>query len=387
MTHSEKQASRKRVLMSNLVDFGRGEGDAGHQAALFAHFSSAGHGVRMLAPTRSGAAAALACFAPRVMLTFSTTHYGLPASCDALWQLPYILYARLVWRMQTLYVRVTLFCVLQVLLARMLGMRVVVEHNGWMASERRARGGGATMMAIERWAQIGAARLAHRSRCVTDGIARLLVEGGCARERLFVLGNGVDLEKFSPRISSSAPRAQLRLGFIGVLTVWQGVATALGALSELKDLPGLELTIAGDGPLNDELRVRTEALGLGQQVRFLGKVAAADAPAVINEFDIALAPYTLARNAEIGLSAIKIRDYAGCGKPVIAARLPGIAELEAAGWLVTHTPDDPTDLARAIRELVMRGADPLAVMGRRARSYAETHFDWAVIAHGAMAEC
>lgn len=380
-------AARKRVLLGNLVDFGRGEGDAGHQSALLTHFIAAGHKVHMMTPARIGAAAALAQLAPHVVLTPSTTQLGLPGSCDALWQLPVIVYARLVWRMQTLYVRVTLFCVVQVLLARLLGMRVVVEHNGWTASERRVRGGGAFMIALERWTQIGAARYAHRSRCVTAGLARLLIDGGCRRERLLVLGNGADLEKFKPRQETAAHHGRLRLGFIGVLNAWQGVATALAALHALHDAHDLEFIIAGDGPLADELRGRCAALGLDARVRFLGRVAASDAAAVINDFDIALAPYTLARNAEIGLSAIKIRDYAACGKPVIAARLPGIAELEREGWLFTHRPDDAADLARVIGQLAALGGDELARIGQRARAYAQAHFDWREIAAQVVAQC
>ena len=377
----------KHVLLSNLVDFGRGEGDAGHQSALLSNFIAAGHCVRMMTPARAGAAAAVQGLAPHVVLTVSGTRFGLPGSFDGLWQLPVIVYARFLWRMQTLYVRVSLFCLVQVLLARLLGMRVVVEHNGWTASERRVRGGGAVMSAIDRWSQIAAARCAHRSRCVTVELAHLLCEGGCPRERLFVLGNGVDLEKFKPRTDGASRQGPLRLGFIGLLNPWQGVATALAALHALPPTHRLELLIAGDGPLADELHQHSAVLGLDTWVRFLGRIPAAQAAAVINDFDIGLAPYTWRRNSEIGSSAIKIRDYAGCGKPVIAARLPGIVELEAQGWLFTHTPDDAADLARVIHEVTALGRDELARLGQLARAYAQAHFDWRDIAARLVAEC
>lgn len=386
MNRAERGAG-KRVLMSNLVDFARGEGDAGHQSALLANFTAMGHEVRMLTPARAGAAAAVARFGALAVTTPSGTALGLPGSFDALWQLPAILKARWSWRMDILYVRVTTLCVVQVLLARALGMRVVVEHNGWTASERRVRGGGALMCAIERWSQLAAARHAHRSRCVTDGLARLLVAGGVAREKLFVVGNGVDLDKFQVLPVERDATAPLRLGFIGLLNPWQGVATALAAFAELRHELALELWIAGDGPLAESLRAEAARLGIDASVRFLGKVAAADAPAVINQFDIALAPYTLGRNAEIGSSAIKVRDYAGCGRPVIAARLPGIVELEAAGWLFTHTPDDAADLARVIRRVVALGREQLAARGALAREYAEQNFDWRQIARWVIAEC
>ena len=386
LSHGERNAP-KRVLMSNLVDFARGEGDAGHQSALLANFTAMGHEVRMLTPGRAGAAAAVARFGARAVVTPSGTALGLPGSFDALWQLPKLLQARFAWRMNILYVRVTTLCFVQVLVARALGMRVVVEHNGWTASERRVRGGGALMCAFERWSQLVAARHAHRSRCVTSGLARLLTDGGVAPEKIFVVGNGVDLDKFRVLPTVRAPDAPLRLGFIGLLNPWQGVATALAAFAALRRELELELWIAGDGPLAQSLRAEAEALGLADSVRFLGKVAAADAPAVINQFDIALAPYTLGRNAEIGSSAIKVRDYAGCGRPVIAARLPGIVELEEAGWLFTHTPDDPADLAEVIRRVVALGRTELTARGALARDYAEQNFDWRQIARWVIAEC
>jgi glycosyltransferase involved in cell wall biosynthesis len=384
---AESGSTSKRVLMSNLVDFARGEGDAGHQSALLANFSAMGHEVRMMTPARAGAAAAVARFGALALLTPSTTALGLPGSFDAVWQLPRIVMARLRWRLDTLYVRVTTLCFVQVLLARALGMRVVVEHNGWTASERRVRGGGAVMIALERWSQLAAARYAHRSRCVTDGLARLLVEGGVAREKIFVVGNGVDLDKFKVLAGDPPAHTRLRFGFIGLLNPWQGVATALAAFSEVQHELDAELWIAGDGPLAEQLRARASALHLSERVRFIGKVPAPQAPEIINQFDIALAPYTLGRNAEIGSSAIKVRDYAGCGRPVIAARLPGIVELEAAGWLFTHTPDDASDLAQVMRRVAALGREQLAHIGARARDYAEAHFDWRQIARSVIAEC
>ena len=208
LSHAERNAP-KRVLMSNLVDFARGEGDAGHQSALLANFTAMGHEVRMLTPGRAGAAAAVARFGARAVVTPSGTALGLPGSFDALWQLPKLLQARCAWRMNILYVRVTTLCFVQVLVARALGMRVVVEHNGWTASERRVRGGGALMCAFERWSQLAAARHAHRSRCVTSGLARLLTDGGVAPEKIFVVGNGVDLDKFRVLPTVRAPDGTL----------------------------------------------------------------------------------------------------------------------------------------------------------------------------------
>ena len=133
---------------------------------------------------------------------------------------------------------------------------------------------------------------------------------------------------------------------------WQGVDIAIAAMDRLRDIPHLELLIAGDGPERGHLESLAADLGLAERIRFLGYVPRDQALAVINGFDVALAPFTRERNAEIGLSPIKIRDYAAAGRIVVAADIEGVRELSEAGWLFPHVSDDADDLARVIRRVI-----------------------------------
>ena len=215
------------------------------------------------------------------------------------------------------------------------------------------------------------------SRCVTDGIARLLSRSGIPDAKIVVIGNGVDTKAMYPETVSCGPgKPKLRLGFIGGLVSWQGVDIAITAMDRLRDVPGLELQIAGDGPERGRLESMAAELGLADRIRFLGYVPRDQALTVINGFDVALAPFTRERNAEIGLSPIKIRDYAAAGRVVVAADIDGVRELSAAGWLFPHASDDPDDLARVVRGVIARSATERAAIGRAARAYAEQHFDW-----------
>lgn len=107
-----------------------------------------------------------------------------------------------------------------------------------------------------------------------------------------------------------------------------------------------------------------------------------NANGTINAFDIALAPFIAAFNAEIGRAALKIRDYAASARPVVAADIPGLHPFAEAGWLLTHTPDD---LAENIAVLL---ADPerRERMGKAARAYAQAHFPWRQAAGKILAE-
>jgi len=371
--------ARKSILMMNLTHLGQGEGGALHQIALMRCFRDFGNAVTMLAPWRPESDKIPGDIRDGVSLTPSMAAIGLPPAFDMLGQLPALVAKRLSGNADTLYIRANLFSALAVAIGRLLGMRVVVEHNGWCAAERRARGGGAFLVGVEKISQVLSARWAHMSRCVTDGIARLLSNCGVSDEKIVVIGNGVDTDAMYPA-TEAAPcgtgASATRLGFIGGLVAWQGVDIAIAAMDRLRDIQGLELLIAGDGPERGRLESLVADLDLADRIRFLGYVPRDRALAVINGFDIALAPFTRERNAEIGLSPIKIRDYAAAGRIVVAADIEGVGELAEAGWLFPHASDDAEDLARVIRHVIgLTEMERMDIRGK-ARDYAEKHFDW-----------
>jgi glycosyltransferase involved in cell wall biosynthesis len=221
---------------------------------------------------------------------------------------------------------------------------------------------------------------------VTPGIGAKLREHGIAAEKLVAVGNATNLEHFHPSdrtqaLATFALDARRRyIGFIGNLAPWQGLGTALAAFREIKDnYPAWHLLIAGDGPDRERLEATSRSLGVDGAVTFLGAVAYADAARCIGGFDIAIAPFTHARNAAIGLSPLKIRDYAACGRPVVTSDIPGLNDLAEAGWLLLHRPDDPVDMARALAALI-EDERLRETMGAKARAFAEANFGWGDVA-------
>ena len=371
--------------MVNLTNIGGWEGGAFHQISLARQFRRSGIQVRMIAPRRKVADSVpadireICCFSP------SVERLGLPLSLDGIFQIPYLLWARVWEGYRLLYVRYNLLSIILACLGRLMGMRVVVEHNSWGAGERMNRGGNRFTSQLESVSQIGVSHLAHCSRCVSKGLADLLASRGVPREKIFVIGNGTDIKAFHPMDRNEACRRlhmdpkTLRIGFVGILAPWQGCETAIEALVHLPRIPNLELVIGGDGQERRKLEMLAKQLGVSNQVRFLGAVPRKKINALINCFDIAIAPFTIARNAEIGLSPIKIRDYAAAARPTAASAIPGINELAGEGWLFTHQPEDPKDLAHLLEQMLSLDFD-LAASGLAARTYAEKNFDWSVVA-------
>lgn len=79
--------------------------------------------------------------------------------------------------------------------------------------------------------------------------------------------------------------------FAGRLEYWKGVQLALGAIAQLRErLPGISLTIAGEGPDDGYLRTIALELGIASMVRFIGRVPHAKMDKIYAAHDIFLFP-------------------------------------------------------------------------------------------------
>ncbi len=374
-----------RILMVNLVRWAHAAGEVQHQLGLLRAWRGAGHDIRMITP-RSDDTAILNDIKALVRFSPNTQRIGFSPSLNTLLQIPVIAQERMRFRPDVVYSRVNMLTAFLVGACKLMGLHIVIEHNTWLASERKARGGHRLVAWIEERSQIQAARWADMSRCVTSGMADRLHAEGVPRSRLRNIGNGTDIEQFRPLPRTEAlesfgfdpPRTYL--GFIGSIMPWHGVEIAVEAFEALAaSEPDIDLLIVGDGPQRRGFEARLRERGLGARAHFLGRVPSARANAAINCFDIALLPLSERLNVAYGFSSIKIRDYAAAGRLVVCGHLPGNIELAGQGWLFTHRPDDAASLAAALRE---RLADRQSwrAAARAARSYAETHFAWEVIA-------
>lgn len=71
--------------------------------------------------------------------------------------------------------------------------------------------------------------------------------------------------------------------FVGSLIARKGAQTLVAALAELPAADRPDLVIVGTGPLEAALRAQARTLGLGDRVRFLGRVEAADLPGIYRQ--------------------------------------------------------------------------------------------------------
>lgn len=131
------------------------------------------------------------------------------------------------------------------------------------------------------------------------------------------------------------------------LTAWKGVDYLIDAVAST---PAVMLLIAGEGPQGEELRAQAERLGLGQRVRFLGKVDRARVADLMRAAD-----YLALYSGYEGLAHVLLESFA-VGTPVIASRRGGNPEVvtdRVNGFLVPHP--DREALRAALREAFRPG--------------------------------
>ncbi|MCC6469812.1 MAG: glycosyltransferase family 4 protein [Alphaproteobacteria bacterium] len=199
--------------------------------------------------------------------------------------------------------------------------------------------------------------------------------GGLAPEKVHVLRNGVDLERFRP---ADPAEAQARLGVegpvllsVGHLIPRKGHDLVIRALA---DLDGFTLLIVGLGPERANLERLAASLGVAQRVRFCGAVDQAE----LRIYYSAATMLVLASDRE-GWPNVLLESMA-CGTPVVATRVWGSPEVvgaPAAGILVPQR--DAPSIAGAIRALHQALPDRVST-----RAYAEK-FSWDATSEGQIA--
>jgi glycosyltransferase involved in cell wall biosynthesis len=230
--------------------------------------------------------------------------------------------------------------------ARLASVRAIVSsrrdmaHFDWYQGKRRAW--------LRRIQNLGGAVLANATP-IRDA---LIAEGGFAAEKVRVIHNGVDIDKFH---KSGNDRTQMFPGVGGaklIVLVGNMHTDVKGhpwliaaAPAVIREFPSTRFVLAGDGEQRARFEQQVASLGLEQSFLFLGRRA--DIAKILGCCDIAVLP----SRAE-GLPNA-VLEYMATGLPVIASRVGGNAELiedGVTGLLVP--PEDSPALSAALLKLL-----------------------------------
>lgn len=262
-----------------------------------------------------------------------TLRSKLPKVCFELLEFAYSLLALLrLWaalrknRPDLIYERFNLFFPVGVWLANLHKIPIVLEVNGPLLQERSEHGG-LSLKWLAGWSQNYVWNNATLCLPVTNVLANYLREVGVSEERILIIPNGVDFERFAVAdrqfVSNKFGwKDKVVLGFIGFVRPWHGVDSIIMSMAEGKLPENTRLLVAGDGPALPDLKRMTHQLGLNERVVFTGVVSREDVPNYIAGFDIALQPSVVA-----WASPLKVIEYLAVGSAIVAPAQPNIGEI------------------------------------------------------------
>jgi glycosyltransferase involved in cell wall biosynthesis len=220
-------------------------------------------------------------------------------------------------------------------------------------------------------------RRADRVLAVSNNARNHLIEAGADADRVRMIPNGVDPDRFADAIPRELgfDAGSFVIAFCGLFYRWHGVGTLAEAFVRVRDThPEAKLLLIGQGEEEGRVRSILDAGGVKADCLLPGIVPREEVPEYLAAADVVVSPHADLRNF-IG-SPIKIFEYMASGIPIVASRLAQLSEIlthEETALLVQ--PDDPIALASALERL-MADRDLGRRLGAAAQREARARHSW-----------
>jgi glycosyltransferase involved in cell wall biosynthesis len=198
-----------------------------------------------------------------------------------------------------------------------------------------------------------------------------------APEKIEVLHNGVDLNRFRP-LTGIKDEMRKKLGIpedaCVVLTVRRlvyknGIDTLIeSAKIAIRKNPRLVFVVVGKGPDFAQVKGRIEQLGIQENFKLTGFVSDEDLPVYYNTADFFVLP---SKSGE-GLPLVAL-EAMSCGVPVIATNVGGTSEVMNENYGKLVPPNSPEALAEAVLEFSQRD---FSALRKDLRVMVEQKYSW-----------
>ncbi|GEK52996.1 glycosyltransferase [Vreelandella venusta] len=159
---------------------------------------------------------------------------------------------------------------------------------------------------------------------LTEELADELASWGVARDRITVVPNAVNAERFQPMAPDAEVAKELKLkpgvpviGYAGSAVAYEGLELLMEALAKLK-AQGQEFVfvLVGDGKVIDTVKAKAKQLGIEKACRFTGRVAFEQVPRYLSCMDIMPVPRLSSAVTEM-VSPLKPLEAMAMGKTVV----------------------------------------------------------------------
>ncbi len=249
---------------------------------------------------------------------------------------------------------------------KMLGIPVVTSVHGWIGRSLKER--------IHDFFDKLIVRFASTIIANSKAMQRYLVRLKIQERKVRTIHNAVDLSNFMSAEGSESTKMELGLnsgfpiiGTVGRLDVEKGHEILLEAAQEvIQSCPEAAFVIAGQGPIESDLKKTAEKLKLSQRVTFTGYFR--NLSKILGIMDIFVLP-----SLSEGLP-LTLLEAMAAGKPIVATDVGGVPELiinGQTGLLVKSR--SARELSKAILELV-QNKEKARGLGEKAREAVLNNF-------------
>ena len=271
---------------------------------------------------------------------------------------------------------------------RRLGIPVVYEVRAFWedaAVDHGTTTSGGLRYRLTRGLETHALRRAGAVTTICEGLRKDIVDRGIPAERVTVIPNAVDLDRFAGSgVADSALARELGLdggpvfGFIGSFYGYEGLEVLIDALPAiLAQEPRARILLAGGGPEEARLRARAAALPQSDRIRFVGRVPHSQVNRYYDLVDVLVYPRLHTRLTDL-VTPLKPLEAMAMGRLVAASDVGGHLELIRDGETgVLFPAGDPQALARSVLALI-QAPQTWPALKRQARTFVETERSWPV---------
>jgi glycosyltransferase involved in cell wall biosynthesis len=222
-------------------------------------------------------------------------------------------------------------------------------------------------------------RRADQIVALTNAFKRHIMERGVRDERISVVTNGADLERYRPRENNNSFRASYSLNgkfvasYVGTHGMAHALETILQAAKLLEDKPQIQFMLVGDGAERENLIKSKDKMGL-KNVLMLPQQKKENIPEILAASDTCM---VLLRKSELFKTVIpsKIFEAMAMEKPIVLGvqgESTGIISNADCGICIE--PENSRQLADAILEL---SGDPEQTekLGKNGGLFVRTHYN------------
>lgn len=304
--------------------------------------------------------------APEFLLDRPVVGFYAPRYTFALLSIPVLARLLLQREYDVVVENMTPYPTLTVVLARLFGVPIVGvahEFHGLDAVRLYDPVTGTIQLLVQ-----NILRLARFERIIVPSshTRERFVEYGIPADRLAVIPNGIDAERFQ---RPAVERRSNTVVTVGRLCHRKGQRTVIEAVERLRTrVPDVSLHVVGDGPLREDLERSVTERSLDATVTFHGFVSEEEKVRLLNEATV----FAFGSRQE-GFGIALLEAFAA-GTPVVARDLPvyhDFFEDGRNGFLVDGTPDQ---FATALTTLLE--ADGLSDSIRRSNRATAREFSW-----------